>query len=61
VLALSVVKDLDVVEQCFSRSISTAEAALDRELSLDYAEEALADGIVPAVACAAHALTDALN
>src|SRR3954466_11792290 len=58
---LRVVEDLDVLEDVGARSCSRIEGALAHELLLQRREEALGDGVVPAVALAAHALAHAVG
>src|SRR5690348_4788044 len=59
--ALSVVEDLDVFKDLGARSGSRHEGTIADELFLQRREEALGDGVIPAVAFAAHALAHAVT
>src|SRR6185295_16840479 len=58
---LAIVEDLDVLEDGGAQLDTPRPASLVDELGFDGGEEALDDGIVPAVAFATHADCDALS
>ncbi len=58
--SLSIVEHLDVFEQIGLRFLSVAIAKPDYPFSLEDTEEAFDDGVVVAVAGAAHGAVDAM-
>ena len=57
---MPVVEDLDVLEDFAASVRPRLERVVSDELLLERREEALGDGVVPAVALAAHALAHAV-
>src|SRR5258706_6031847 len=57
---LSIVEDLDVLEDRVARLCARDEIGVEDEVVLQRREEALSDGVVPAIALATHALHDAV-
>jgi hypothetical protein len=56
--SLPIVEELEVLEQVSARRGARGPRSVVNELDLERREEALGDGVVPAIATAAHAADD---